>query len=103
MGHTDVVPVEGSTENKWSHSPFSGDIADSLIWGRGAADDKCAVISILEAVEDLLRQNYQPERTIYLSFGSDEEILLLQKSAMRCAGATNFPPPAMKAFLSTAC
>ncbi len=42
--------------------------------GRGAVDDKGSVISILEATEDLLRQNYQPDRTIYLSFGHDEEI-----------------------------
>ena len=40
MAHTDVVPVEGSTENKWTHAPFGGEVADAQIWGRGAADDK---------------------------------------------------------------
>jgi carboxypeptidase PM20D1 len=74
MAHMDVVPVEAATENKWSVPPFSGAIKDSMIWGRGVVDDKGCVIPIMEAVEDLLRKNFQPERTIYLSFGHDEEI-----------------------------
>jgi len=75
MAHTDVVPVEGSTENKWTHAPFGGEVADGQIWGRGAADDKGSAITILEAAEGLLRKNFIPERTIYLSFGHDEEII----------------------------
>jgi carboxypeptidase PM20D1 len=69
-----VVPVEAATENKWSVAPFSGAIKDSMIWGRGVVDDKGCVIPIMEAVEELLRKNFQPDRTIYLSFGHDEEI-----------------------------
>jgi len=74
MAHMDVVPVEPGTENKWSHDPFKGEVIDSTIWGRGVADDKGSVIAILEATEELLRQGFQPKRTIYLSFGHDEEI-----------------------------
>jgi carboxypeptidase PM20D1 len=74
MAHTDVVPVEEATVSRWSVAPFSGAIKDSMIWGRGVVDDKGCVIPILEATENLLRQNFQPERTIYLSFGHDEEI-----------------------------
>jgi len=74
MAHTDVVPVEAATADRWSVAPFSGTIKDSMIWGRGVVDDKGCVIPILEAVEGLLHQNFQPERTIYLSFGHDEEI-----------------------------
>lgn len=74
MAHTDVVPIEAATADRWSVAPFSGAIKDSMIWGRGVVDDKGCVIPILEAVEDLLRHNFQPERTIYLSFGHDEEI-----------------------------
>jgi carboxypeptidase PM20D1 len=74
MAHIDVVPVEPGTENKWTHDPFKGEVIDNMIWGRGVADDKGAVITILEAAEELLRQDYQPKRTIYLSFGHDEEI-----------------------------
>lgn len=72
--HYDVVPVISGTENAWRHPPFSGDIADGYIWGRGTLDDKSAVITILEAVTALLKQGYQPAHTLYLSFGHDEEI-----------------------------
>jgi carboxypeptidase PM20D1 len=69
----DVVPVEPDSEKKWSHPPFAGRIADGYIWGRGAMDDKVNVLGVLEAVELLLAQGFQPQRTIYLAFGHDEE------------------------------
>lgn len=72
--HYDVVPVLAGTENKWTHNPFSGKIADGKIWGRGTLDDKIGVIGILEAAEQLLEENYQPERDLYFMFGFDEEI-----------------------------
>jgi len=74
MGHQDVVPIEAGTEGKWSHPPFSGEIADGFIWGRGTMDDKVTVVGVLEAVETLLAKGFQPKRTIYLAFGQDEEI-----------------------------
>ena len=74
MGHMDVVPVPGPNLPQWTHAPFSGDIADGFIWGRGALDDKVTVVSILEAVEGLIKAGYHPPRTIYLTFGHDEEV-----------------------------
>lgn len=74
MGHTDVVPVEPGTEGDWKQPPFSGRIADGYIWGRGAIDNKSGVLALLEAVETLLGEGYQPERTVYLPFGQDEEV-----------------------------
>ena len=74
MGHLDVVPVIPGTEDDWSHPPFGGVIADGHVWGRGAMDDKVSVLSILEGVEALLAQGHQPQRTIYLAFGHDEEV-----------------------------
>jgi len=74
MGHLDVVPVVPGTEAQWSHPPFAGDIADGYVWGRGAVDDKSSVIAVLEAVEKLAGEGYQPRRTIYLAFGHDEEV-----------------------------
>jgi len=75
MAHFDVVPVEASTENLWTVPPFGGILKNDTIYGRGAADDKLSLISILEAAEKLLAQHFQPERTIYFSFGNDEETI----------------------------
>ena len=72
MGHIDVVPI-GSPE-KWSVDPFGAQLKDGKIWGRGTIDDKFSVIGIMEAVEMLLKEGFQPKRTIYLAFGHDEEI-----------------------------
>ncbi len=74
MGHMDVVPVIPGTEDDWEHPPFGGVIADGYVWGRGAMDDKGSVLAILEAVEKLLAEGYQPVKTVYLAFGHDEEV-----------------------------
>jgi len=74
MGHLDVVPVEEATRARWTQPPFSGQVVDGQIWGRGTLDDKGACLGILEAVEMLLREGFNPERTVYLAFGHDEEV-----------------------------
>jgi len=74
IAHTDVVPGDMGTTPDWSHGPFSGDIADGFVWGRGTLDDKSAVMGSLEAVEYLLGQGVTPRRTVYLAFGHDEEL-----------------------------
>jgi carboxypeptidase PM20D1 len=78
--HMDVVPAVGT--DSWTHPPFSGANDGTYIWGRGTLDDKSEMISILEAVERLLSENYQPERTVYLAFGHDEEIMGLSGAAV---------------------
>ena len=50
MSHQDVVPAEGT----WLHAPFSGDIADGKVWGRGASDTKASLMAFFQAVEELL-------------------------------------------------
>ena len=69
MSHQDVVPAEG----EWLHEPFSGDIADGKVWGRGASDTKCSVMAFFEAVEELLREGYTPECDVYLASSCTEE------------------------------
>ena len=92
MAHYDVVPVEPSAVKFWTVQPFGGEIRKDTVWGRGAVDDKCSMISIMEAVEALLRQNYTPRRTILLCFGHNEEstgqgaiaiVKLLQQKGIR--------------------
>lgn len=74
MAHQDVVPVSDETLGRWTYPPFSGAIAEGYVWGRGALDDKSSMMSILEAVELLLKNNFTPQRTIYFAFGHDEEV-----------------------------
>lgn len=69
MSHQDVVPAEG----EWSHAPFSGDIADGKVWGRGASDTKCSVMAFFQAVEELLAEGYTPACDVYLASSCTEE------------------------------
>lgn len=72
--HYDVVPVIPGSEHLWSYPPFDGKIADGSVWGRGALDDKSAVITLLEAATLLLEKGFNPQRSVYFSFGHDEEL-----------------------------
>lgn len=67
--HMDVVPADEG----WQYPPFSGEITDTHVWGRGALDCKGPLVSILEAAENLLSAGFSPIRDIYLAFGHDEE------------------------------
>ncbi|MFZ4616493.1 MAG: M20/M25/M40 family metallo-hydrolase [Rectinemataceae bacterium] len=70
--HFDVVPAEDAAE--WRHGPFSGDLADGFVWGRGTQDIKVMLVSALEAAERLLSRGFQPRRSILFAFGGDEEV-----------------------------
>ena len=69
MSHQDVVPAEG----KWEHEPFSGDIADGKVWGRGTADTKASVMAFFQAVEELRKEGYTPKCDVYLASSCTEE------------------------------
>ncbi len=69
MHHHDVVPVSG----KWTHEPFSADIADGQIWGRGTIDTKSGLWAMLEAAEELLEEGYVPDKDIYFVSARNEE------------------------------
>lgn len=57
MAHYDVVPADASA---WKHDPFSGEILDGRIIGRGALDTKSTLCAILEAAEDFLKAGGNP-------------------------------------------
>ena len=69
--HYDVVPI--ASPDPWTREPYGGEVDDEFVWGRGTLDNKGAMITILTVVEQLLEDGFVPERTIYLSFGGDEE------------------------------
>jgi succinyl-diaminopimelate desuccinylase len=68
--HYDVVPVSG----KWKHgSPFSGAIDDGWMYGRGTADMKGSIASLLMAVRALRATKALPRLNVEISFTADEE------------------------------
>ncbi|MGH3314317.1 MAG: M20/M25/M40 family metallo-hydrolase [Streptomyces sp.] len=69
-GHTDVVPANAAD---WTHDPFSGEIADGCVWGRGAVDMKDMDAMTLAVVRDRLRSGRRPPRDVVLAFLADEE------------------------------
>ncbi|MEK6638995.1 MAG: M20 family peptidase [Pseudomonadota bacterium] len=74
MAHQDVVPVTEGTEKDWKYPPFSGQLAENAVWGRGAVDDKGSLIGLFEAFEALAKNGFVPKRGIYLVSGHDEEV-----------------------------
>lgn len=73
--HQDVVPISEGTENDWENEPFSGFDDGDFIWGRGALDMKNHLICVMESVEALLKEGFEPERDVYLLFGDNEEVV----------------------------
>ncbi len=59
LGHVDTVLAEPS---EWSHDPWSGDLADGYLWGRGALDMKSQVAAEVAAAISLARSGWRPAR-----------------------------------------
>ncbi|MGW4911600.1 M20/M25/M40 family metallo-hydrolase [Streptomyces sp. NPDC004270] len=69
-GHLDVVPAQAAD---WSVAPFSGEIRDGVVWGRGAVDMKNMDAMILAVVRAWAREGVRPRRDIVVAFTADEE------------------------------
>jgi acetylornithine deacetylase/succinyl-diaminopimelate desuccinylase-like protein len=69
-GHTDVVTVDAE---HWTHRPFSGDLADGCIWGRGALDMKSMVAQELMIMLLLQRSGVKLSRDVIFAATADEE------------------------------
>ena len=68
--HYDVVPVSGT----WRHgNPFSGAVEKGLIYGRGTADMKGSIASLITALDAIQRTRTRPLMNIEVSFTADEE------------------------------
>jgi len=100
LSHTDVVPpgdapVKDKSENvfrpndkplpavskvsdEWDFAPFSGAVANGRIYGRGSIDMKGMLFSLMESLNNVIKNKHIPERDIYLAFGFDEEVGGLQ-------------------------
>ena len=69
LGHLDVVP-EG---DGWQYAPYSGEIVDDKLWGRGTVDDKGPINAALFALAALKESGFKPSKKIRIIFGCDEE------------------------------
>ena len=70
MSHHDVVEANGT----WEHEPFSGDIDEKgRVWGRGTVDTKASLFCILTAVEELMKEGFNPGCDVYIASSCTEE------------------------------
>jgi acetylornithine deacetylase/succinyl-diaminopimelate desuccinylase-like protein len=69
-GHLDVVPADAT---EWAVHPFSGELRDGYLWGRGAVDMKDFDAMVLALVRRWRRTGVAPERDLVLLFTADEE------------------------------
>ncbi len=70
LSHIDVVPVEADA---WSRDPFSGDLVDGMVWGRGAVDMKNMVAMELGVMAALRRSGAELRRDVIFAAVADEE------------------------------
>lgn len=70
-GHVDVVMTE---PQHWTHAPFSGELADGCVWGRGAIDMKGMVVQELMVMLLLQRSGVQLKRDVIFAATADEEV-----------------------------
>ena len=73
-GHTDTVPPG---EAPWDHDPFSGELVDGAIWGRGTVDMKAGVAAMLAAMAALARRGRRPRGELRFVGTVDEEVSCL--------------------------
>jgi len=69
MNHHDVVDATGT----WTHTPFSGEIADGKLWGRGTLDTKGGLWAMLQAAEELAAEGFTPRMDVWFLSTCNEE------------------------------
>ncbi len=70
LGHTDVVLADPA---EWSVPPFSGELRDGMVWGRGALDMKSEVAANAVALASLAREGFKPSGDLIFAATADEE------------------------------
>ncbi len=71
MAHTDTVLADAE---EWQHEPWSGDLVDGEVWGRGALDMKGHVAAVTVAFASLAREGARPSGDVVLALTADEEV-----------------------------
>jgi succinyl-diaminopimelate desuccinylase len=70
-GHTDVVPVGDAAQ--WRFAPFAGEVAEEMVWGRGASDMKGAIAAFTRAALDFIGKHGPDKGSIGFLITGDEE------------------------------
>ena len=70
MSHHDVVATDGA----WEYAPFSGEITDDKIWGRGTVDTKTPLFGEFSALEELLEAGHEFPVNVYIGSSHNEEL-----------------------------
>jgi acetylornithine deacetylase/succinyl-diaminopimelate desuccinylase-like protein len=71
LSHTDVVLADAG---EWSVPPFSGEVRDGEVWGRGALDMKGQVAASAVAIASLAREGFEPAGDLIFAATADEEV-----------------------------
>jgi acetylornithine deacetylase/succinyl-diaminopimelate desuccinylase-like protein len=71
MAHTDTVLAD---PGEWERDPWSGDLVDGEVWGRGALDMKGHVAAVTVAFASLAREGVRPPGEVVLALTADEEV-----------------------------
>src|SRR3954464_7557269 len=71
LSHTDTVLADAA---EWQHDPWSGDLRDGEIWGRGALDMKGQVAANAVAIASLAREGFEPRGDLIFAATADEEV-----------------------------
>ncbi len=71
ISHTDTVRAD---PEEWSRDPWSGDLVDGEIWGRGALDMKSQAVASAVAFASLAREGFRPAGDVILALTADEEV-----------------------------
>ena len=89
LSHQDVVPIEEGTEDDWTHPAFSGYNDGEFIWGRGALDMKNHLICVMEAIENLIAEGFQPETSGRASSPSSAKAVTGRRERHRTSAIRN--------------
>jgi len=71
LSHTDTVVADPA---EWTRDPWSGDLADDHVWGRGALDMKNQVAASAVAIASLAREGFRPPGDLVFVAAADEEV-----------------------------
>jgi carboxypeptidase PM20D1 len=69
--HLGTAPAGSSGGDVWRFPPFSGELAEGAVWGRGALSGRGPLVALFEAIEAMISEGFAPERTLWIAVGRE--------------------------------